>query len=98
MTKIRLTLIFVLLLSINAYSFNYGSEMILQNALATFGAIGIALSVVISWDRNRSIGLGILHGFLSWTYILYLLIRGNFSKASGRREFNLNRKRQSRRS
>jgi hypothetical protein len=33
--------------------------------------LGSAIAAVLSWHRNRSILLMIIHGILSWLYILY---------------------------
>ena len=36
--------------------------------------LGSAVAVVVSWHRNRSILLAILHGVLSWLYVLYFAL------------------------
>jgi len=36
--------------------------------------LGAALAVVLSWHRNRSILWAILHGILSWLYVLYFAL------------------------
>lgn len=33
--------------------------------------LGSIISVVASWDRNKSIFWAILHGILSWFYVIY---------------------------
>jgi hypothetical protein len=33
--------------------------------------LGAAVAVVLSWHRNKSILLMVLHGLLSWIYVLY---------------------------
>ena len=33
--------------------------------------LGSAVAVVLSWHRNKSILLMVLHGILSWIYVLY---------------------------
>ena len=33
--------------------------------------IGSAMSIVLSWSRNASILWAILHGVLSWLYVIY---------------------------
>lgn len=41
-------------------------------------SVGAALAVVISWETNHSVLLGLLHGLLSWIYVVYaLLTHGN---------------------
>lgn len=37
-------------------------------------AVGSALAIVLSWSRNASILWGILHGFLSWFYVIYFAL------------------------
>lgn len=33
--------------------------------------LGAALAITISWSRHKSIFLAIVHGFLSWLYVIY---------------------------
>jgi hypothetical protein len=33
--------------------------------------IGAAVAVVLSWHRNKSILLAVIHGVLSWLYVIY---------------------------
>lgn len=36
---------------------------------------GSALAITISWSMNQSIFWAIVHGFLSWIYVIYYAIR-----------------------
>jgi hypothetical protein len=36
--------------------------------------IGSAVAIVLSWHRNRSILLAIIHGVLSWFYVIYFAV------------------------
>jgi len=36
---------------------------------------GTALAIAISWSANKSILWAILHGLLSWIYVIYYAIR-----------------------
>ena len=36
---------------------------------------GSALAIVISWSANKSILWAMLHGVLSWFYVIYYAIR-----------------------
>jgi len=36
--------------------------------------LGSAIAVVLSWQRNKSILLAIIHGILSWFYVIYFAI------------------------
>ena len=34
-------------------------------------SLGSVIAAVISWDRNKSILLAIIHALLSWIYVMY---------------------------
>lgn len=36
---------------------------------------GTALAIAISWSANKSIFWAIIHGLLSWIYVIYYAIR-----------------------
>jgi hypothetical protein len=36
--------------------------------------LGAALAMVLSWQRNKSILLAIIHGIFSWLYVLYFAL------------------------
>jgi hypothetical protein len=36
---------------------------------------GTALAIAISWSANKSILWAIIHGLLSWVYVIYYAIR-----------------------
>jgi hypothetical protein len=36
--------------------------------------LGTVIAVVLSWHRNRSILWAILHGILSWFYVIYFAL------------------------
>jgi hypothetical protein len=36
--------------------------------------LGTLIAVVVSWSRNKSILLAILHGLLGWLYVIYALL------------------------
>jgi hypothetical protein len=37
-------------------------------------SFGSALAIAISWSEHRSILWAIVHGFLSWLYVLYFAL------------------------
>ena len=37
-------------------------------------SMGSALAMIISWDVNQSVLLALLHGVLSWLYVLYHIL------------------------
>ena len=49
-------------------------------ALSNSLLFGTVIAVVISWDRNKSILLAILHGMLSWIYVIHVAISRERSK------------------
>ena len=45
-----------------------------QSAVTGFYGLGTAIAIVLSWSRNASILWCILHGVLSWIYVIYFAI------------------------
>jgi hypothetical protein len=45
-----------------------------QSAATGFYVLGTAIAAVLSWSRNASILWCILHGLLSWIYVIYFAI------------------------
>ena len=46
-----------------------------QHTVITSGiGIGSALAIVLSWHRNKSILFAIIHGVLSWLYVVYFAL------------------------
>ncbi len=41
---------------------------------AAFYSLGATLSVVISWEANHAVLWAVLHGFLSWFYVIYAVV------------------------
>jgi branched-subunit amino acid transport protein len=42
--------------------------------------LGSILAVVLSWDANRAVLWAIIHGILSWLYVIYYVVV-NWSQA-----------------
>ena len=36
--------------------------------------LGSAIAIVLSWHRNKSILFAIIHGILSWFYVIYFAL------------------------
>lgn len=51
------------------------SSGIRQEVVRSGISFGTALAIVISWTANSSILWAIIHGLLSWVYVIYYLIR-----------------------
>lgn len=46
-----------------------------RNEIAKYGiTFGTALSIAISWSANKSVLWAILHGFLSWFYVIWHVV------------------------
>lgn len=41
-------------------------------------SFGSALAMVISWTANKSLLWAIVHGLLSWLYVIYYALRYHF--------------------
>jgi len=74
MNKIKLTLIFLLIFSLECYSQQTGNSEIKQTVVRNGIGIGSVIAVVVSWDRNKSILYALLHGILGWLYVIYFII------------------------
>jgi hypothetical protein len=46
-----------------------------KEAAKTGISFGAALAMVISYTNWHSVGLAIIHGLLSWVYVIYYIIR-----------------------
>jgi len=74
MNKIKLTLIFLLIFSLECFSQDFGNNEIKNTAISSGIGLGSVLAVVVSWERNKSILLAFLHGIFSWLYVLYFVL------------------------
>jgi len=45
------------------------------NAAKVGIGFGSALAITISWSANKSILWAIVHGFLSWVYVIYYALK-----------------------
>ena len=77
MKKIQLTLFFILLVSLETFAHAEVKNTVVKNGIG----LGAVLAVVISWSRNKSVLYAIIHGVLSWFYVIYyILTRTNEEK------------------
>jgi len=74
MNKTKLSLIFILLFSLECFSQQTANNGITQTAVKNGIGIGSVIAIVVSWDRNKSILYAILHGILGWLYVIYFVI------------------------
>ncbi|HPA47365.1 MAG TPA: hypothetical protein PLG59_20275 [bacterium] len=51
------------------------SDPVITHTVTNTGiSLGAAIAVVLSWHRNKSILLAIVHGILSWLYVIYFAL------------------------
>ncbi len=74
MNKIKLTVIFLLIFSLECYSQQSGDNGIRNTAISSGIGLGSVLAVVVSWERNKSVLLAFFHGIFSWFYVLYFVL------------------------
>lgn len=74
MNKIKLTLIFLIIFSLECFSQNSENNEIRNTAISSGIGLGSVLAVVVSWERNKSVLLAFLHGIFSWFYVLYFVL------------------------
>ena len=51
------------------------NQTIIQKTVKSGVTFGSALAMVISYTAWKSIGWAIVHGLLSWAYVIYYIIR-----------------------
>lgn len=74
MNTIKLSLLFLLLFSLECFSQQTGNPGIKQNVIKNGIGIGSVIAIVISWDRNKSVLYTLLHGILGWLYVIYFIV------------------------
>lgn len=73
MKKFYLSILMLLFIGLEAYSFSETSEV--RRTVITNGiGLGTVVAAVTSWERNRSVLWMIVHGILSWFYVIYFLL------------------------
>lgn len=53
----------------------HSNQTIIQKTVKSGVTFGSALAMVISYTAWKSIGWAIVHGLLSWAYVIYYIIR-----------------------
>ncbi|OMP32353.1 hypothetical protein [Mangrovimonas sp. DI 80] len=83
MLKLKPTLILALLISLECFSQQTGSNNIPGIAIRTgVGILGTILAIVVSWERNKSILWAIFHGIFGWFYVIYFAITRKLQQSS----------------
>jgi len=74
MKNLKITTVFILLISFDCFSQQTGNNEIRSRAISSGIGLGSVLAVVVSWERNKSVLLALLHGIFSWLYVIYFVI------------------------
>ena len=74
MKKTTLILLLIILTSIECYSQQNGNNGVKSTVINSGIGLGSVLAVVLSWERNKSIFLALIHGIFSWFYVIYFAI------------------------
>jgi quinol-cytochrome oxidoreductase complex cytochrome b subunit len=72
MQKSILTTLFIMM-TISTFA-NDGNTSV--EIIKTGVSFGTVLAVVISWSRNKSLLLAIIHGIFGWLYVIYYALSG----------------------
>jgi len=67
MKKTHLIFLCLVFLSAEIFAHSQTQNTVVRNGIG----LGTVIAVVISWSRNESILFAILHGVLSWFYVIY---------------------------
>ena len=72
-------IILTVLFLTSSITFAQSSDTIVNKTAIHDGiGLGTVIAVAISWSRNKSILWAIIHGILSWFYVIYYFFtRGN---------------------
>lgn len=82
MITIRLSLL-TLFVCISVIAFGQDNSSVKQTVINNGIGLGGAIAVAISWSRNKSVLWAIVHGILSWFYVIYYILnRGNEEQRS----------------
>lgn len=74
MQKFKLLFLFLLLLSFSCYCQDSTTQEITRTATKGGVSLGSTIAVVISWHRNQSVLMAIVHGIFGWLYVIYYLL------------------------
>ncbi|WP_222439217.1 hypothetical protein [Echinicola salinicaeni] len=74
MKEIKLIIVFIFLATLECFSQQSGINEIKSSALQGGIGLGSVLAVVVSWERNKSVLLAVLHGVFSWLYVIYFVL------------------------
>ena len=72
------SLLLSFLLLIGGVTVGYAQSSTTQQVVVHNGiGLGSAIAVAISWSQNKSIFWAIIHGILSWLYVIYYALTRN---------------------
>ena len=71
MNKSTISLLLFFLISLEIFSQSSMQNTVYRNGIG----LGTVIAVAISWSRNKSVRFAILHGILSWFYVIFYVFR-----------------------
>ncbi len=45
-----------------------------EGGVTVFYSLGVTLAAILSWDANRALLSAVIHGLLSWFYVIYYAV------------------------
>lgn len=74
MKKIYFTIILALFIVYEGYSQDKIDSETKRSVITNGIGLGSVIAGVTSWERNKSVLWAIIHGFLSWIYVIYFVL------------------------
>ncbi len=74
MNKTHLTLLFILLITLESFSQNSIDTETKRTVISNGIGLGSVIAGLTSWERNKSVLLAIIHGIFSWFYVIYFVL------------------------
>ncbi len=74
MNKTHLTLLFILLITLESFSQSSIDTETKRTVISNGIGLGSVIAGITSWERNKSVLLAIIHGIFSWFYVIYFVL------------------------
>ena len=74
MKKIYLSLILILFITYESFSQDNIDSETKRTVISKGIGLGSVIAGITSWERNKSVLWAIIHGVLSWFYVIYFVL------------------------
>lgn len=74
MKKFYLTIILVLFVAYETYSQDQIDSETKRTVIYNGIGFGSVIAGITSWERNKSVLWAVIHGILSWLYVIYFVL------------------------